>query len=121
MDIFKDIIPSLMTTKNYCLDDDKEYVPRVINKAISLHEDCIFIAAQMNLYKELPNKAQYDYYFFTIKQRRRSFIPWIKFEKDKNLELVMKYFDCNEKKAKEALSIINKEQLKMIRKAIEGD
>ena len=117
MDIFKDIIPSLVTSKKYCLEDEKEYIPLIVNKSISYLDDGLFYATEMNNYPDLPNRAQYNYYFHTIKGKRRPFTPWIKTIKNDDVLLLQKYFGYNDKKAKEVLNIITKQQLKMIQDA----
>jgi len=47
MDLFKDIIPSILQTKKCVINDEidqKDYVPFVVNRALSYHMDCILYA-----------------------------------------------------------------------------
>lgn len=117
-DLFKDILPSLQLTKKYCLEDEKDYVPFMVNKFISLHDDGLFFAAEMNQYPDLPRKAQYDFYFHTLKTKRRPFVKRDKPVKEDDVELVKQYFGYNDSKARDALRILNTNQLEMIRKVL---
>lgn len=117
-DLFKDILPSLQLTKKYCLDNEKDYNPFMVNKSISYHDDGIFYAAEMNRYPDLPRKSQYDFYFHVLKAKRRPFIKWAKPIKLDDIELVKQYFSYNDAKARDALKILNTGQLEMIRKAL---
>lgn len=117
-ELFKDILPSLQLTKKHCLEDEKDYVPYMVNKFISLHDDGLFFAAEMNRYPDLPKKAQYDFYFHILKARRRPFVKWAKPLKEEDVDLVKQYFGYNDSKARDALRILNTNQLEMIRKTL---
>lgn len=117
-ELFKDILPSLQLTKKYCLEDEKDYVPFVVNKFISLHDDGLFFAAEMNQYPDLPKRAQYDFYFHALKAKRRPFVKRDKPVKEDDVELVKQYFGYNDAKARDALRILNTNQLEMIRKVL---
>lgn len=117
-ELFKDILPSLQLTKKYCLEDEKDYVPFIVNKFISLHDDGLFFAAEMNQYPDLPKRAQYDFYFHALKAKRRPFVKREKPVEEEDVELVKKYFGYNDTKARESLNILSKDQLVMIRKAL---
>jgi hypothetical protein len=119
-DLFKDIIPSLLLTKKYCLEDEKDYNAYVVNKVVSNHQDGIFLAVEMNKYPDLPKKAQYDFYFNGLVSKRRPYVKWNKNAKEADVELVKKYFNYNETKARDALKILNTNQLDMIRKILEA-
>ena len=51
-DLFKQIMPSILKTKTDVLqtkDDEKSYVPFVVNKALSFHSDSVLFANEMNV------------------------------------------------------------------------
>jgi len=108
-----------LTTKKYLLEEESDYVPFVVNKALSYQQDCLFYAAEMNRLPELPKKTQYDFYFNSIKAKRRPFVPWAKPVKMDDVELLKKYFGYNQSKALDALNIISADQLAMIRKELD--
>jgi len=117
-DLFKEIIPSILQTKKNVLQDDldvKDYTPFVVNRALSYHMDCILYANEMNLYPEMDKDLQYQYLLNTIRSMKRKFQPWQKASADKDLECVKEYFGYSNQKAKEALRILNDEQIAEIK------
>lgn len=117
-DLFKDILPSIQLTKKHCLEDEKDYNPYMVNKFVSLHDDGLFYAAEMNRYTQLPKMAQYTFYLHSLKARRRPFVKMAKPLKEDDVELVKQYFGYNDVKARDALRILNTNQLDMIRKVL---
>ena len=117
-DLFKEIIPSILQTKKSVIHDDidaKDYTPFVVNRALSYHMDCVLYANEMNLYPELEKDLQYQYLLNTIRSMKRKFQPWQKSEVDKDIECVKQYFGYSNEKAKEALRILNDEQIAEIK------
>jgi hypothetical protein len=118
-DLFKEIIPSILQTKKSVIRDDidvKDYVPFVVNRALSYHMDCVLYANEMNLYPEVDKDLQYQYLLNTIRPMKRKFQPWQKSEADKNIEFVKEYFGYSNQKAKESLGILNDEQIAEIKR-----
>lgn len=118
-DLFKEIIPSILQTKKPPFQDEldyKDYVPFVVNRALSYHMDCILYVNEMNLHPELEKDLQYQYLLNTIRPMKRKFQPWQKSEADKNLDCVKTYFGYSNQKAKEALRILNDEQIAEIKR-----
>ena len=118
-DLFKDIIPSILQTKKDVLIDEKDYVPFVINKALSQHYDCILHANQMNMYPNLDKRLQYQYYLNSIRSYKRPYQKWLKRETIADLELVKEYYNFSTEKAKEALTVLTEDQLNIIRKRLD--
>jgi len=117
MDIFKEILPSILVTKKYCLNDEldeKSYVPFIINRALSFHADCVLYAQEMNLMAGLDKKCQYDFLINTIRARKRPFAPWVKPTKEKNLAAIKAFFGYSNAKAMEVLKILTEEQVAQI-------
>jgi hypothetical protein len=118
-DLFKEIIPSILQTKKSVIHDDidlKDYTPFVVNRALSYHIDCVLYANEMNLHPELEKDLQYSYLLNTIRPMKRKFQPWQKSEVEKNIESVKTYFGYSNQKAKEALRILNDEQIAEIKR-----
>lgn len=119
-DLFKEIIPSILVTKeNPFVDGDySTFVPFITNRALAHHKDCLFLANMVNeRASSLDKRQSYLFLFHSVKARKRPFQKWIKAEKPEDLELVKSYFGYSDRKAKEALSILSDEQLKLIRQA----
>ena len=118
-DLFKEIIPSILQTKKSPFQDEldyKDYNAFVVNRALSYHMDCILYINQMNLHPDLEKDMQYQYLLNTIRPMKRKFQPWQKASADKDIESVKLYFGYSNEKAKEALRILNDEQLAEIRR-----
>lgn len=118
-DLFKEIIPSILQTKKDVLDQEKDYKPFLVNRALSYHMDCIMYANQMNLNPNLDSKLQYQYLLNTIRPMKRKFQPWQKTSAVKDLECVKEYFGYSNEKAKEALRILTDEQITLLKEKLE--
>lgn len=115
-DLFKEIIPSILKTKKYCLEQESDYVPFIVNRALSYHTDCIFYANEMNINYNVSKKLQYDYYINKIRAKSRPFVPWQKkVKKSDDLQSVKTYYGYSDSKALVALSILSEEQLAEIK------
>ena len=119
-DLFKEIIPSILQTKkDYLVDehDEKAYTGDAfrVNRALSYHMDCVLYANQMNMNPHLDGKLQYQYYINTIRSMKRKFQPWQKVEKNSDLNAVKEYFGFNNEKAKQAIRILNNDQITSIK------
>ncbi len=102
-------------TKQNLLDSEdtsweKEYPAWVVTKCMASHYDTVLLANEMNIYYELPNKLQYDFYINTVRKRKR-FSPWEKKVKIEDLETVKTYYNYSTQKAQAILKILNKDQL----------
>lgn len=116
-DLFKEIIPSILQTKKPVVDssNEREYIPFVVNKALSFHYDTILYANEMNSNPGLDGLLQYQFLINTIRGYKRPFQKWIKQDKLENLELIKEYYGFSNEKAKEALSVLTDEQLEEIK------
>ena len=114
MNIF-DIMKDLSYDKKGTIDDtnEGEYNPFLTNRFFSFFSDTIFYANEMNMASHLDKKMQYDFFINSIRKRKR-FSPWLKKDSLKDLELVKRYYGYSNEKAKTALGLLTKEQLKFI-------
>jgi hypothetical protein len=69
----------------------------------------------MNIHTGIDSDMQYSYLLNTIRPMKRKFQPWQKSEVDKDIECVKQYFGYSNERAKEALRILNDEQLAEIK------
>ena len=117
-DLFKEILPSILEKKRSVFLDEydyKDYNPYIINRALSYHMDCILYVNELNKNPNLEKDLQYSYLLNTIRPQTRKFQPWQKSEVDKDIECVKQYFGYSNEKAKEALRILNDEQIAEIK------
>lgn len=120
-DIFKEIIPSIQQTKKVFVtaENERDYVPFIINRALSYHVDCIMQANQMNIQPSTDNLLQYHYLLNTIRSYKRPFQKWQKKEENENLEAIKEYFQYSNEKARDALNILTNDQLNEIKKSLQ--
>lgn len=94
-------------------ENEKEYIPYLINHFLSGSVDTVYAANEMNLRSSLEKRLQYDYLRFTVrKKRRRS--KWLKRKKDENFQTVQKYFKYSWAKTNEALKILTEQDIESI-------
>jgi hypothetical protein len=115
MDLFKELIPSILHTKKYVLEEEKEYNAFMVNRALSYHPDCILDGNEMNRRFNLDNKPQYDYLINKVRSRKRPYAKWEKSVKPDDLLPVKLFFGYSDKKAAECLKVLTEEQLQIIR------
>jgi hypothetical protein len=114
-DLFKEIVPSILQTKKYVLDDPKDYNAYIVNRSLSYHMDCIMYANRMNQCSNLDPELQYQYLLNTVRPMKRKFQPWQKTSAIKDIDCVKQYFGYSNEKAKEALRILTDEQITLIK------
>ena len=117
-DLFKEVVPAILQTKKNVLaneQDVKKYDAYIVNKALSFHIDCVHYANEMNQYPGLDNDLQFHYYLNIVRSMKRKFQPWQKAEVNKDLEPIKEYFGFSNEKAKQALRILNDEQITYVK------
>lgn len=118
-DLFKDIIPAILQTKKDVLDEEKQYVPFVVNRALSYHYDCIMYANEMNMLPNTDKKMQFHYLLNRVRGYKRPFQKWQKRDSIEALEIVKEYYNFSNEKAKEALAVLTDDQIDEIRKRLD--
>lgn len=124
MDLFKDIVHSILVSKKCVINDAidrEEYIPFIVNRALSYHMDCILYANEINKHHSIDKDMQYQYLLNTVRPLKRKFRPWQKNAPINDLVCVKKYFGYSTNKAKQALLILTEDDLETIRfKTSEG-
>lgn len=118
-DLFKEIIPAILVTKQNVLVDEKDYVPFVVNKALSFHYDCIMYANTMNQYPNLDKIMQFQFLLNTVRAYKRPYQKWIKKNTIENIEAVKEYYKYSNEKAQEVLLLLTDDQLDEIRRKLD--
>ena len=95
-------------------DNEKEYVPFIVNKGLSYFIDTTFQANEMNYNHHVDHVLQFDYLLNSIRQKKR-YSKWLKPEKLHDLDVVKEYYGFSNGKAKDALSVLTKDQLAFIK------
>jgi len=119
MSSFFDFLTCINDTKKDLIREDpqseKDYVPFMVNRALSYHSDSILYANEMNRVASIPKTWQFDFFIHALPKKKR-FSKWHK--KDKNsddLALVMNVYSYSAQKAAIALEILTEDQLKDLR------
>src|SRR6185369_5652277 len=90
------------------------YPAFMVTRAMSQYADCVHMASEINLYKDIPGRYAYDYYYGSVRKAKR-FAQW---GKKKSVEgevgLVMSHYQISREKAEEFLKILTPEQIKEI-------
>lgn len=104
------------TKENLIVDDisEKGYNPFMVNRSLSYHYDTVLLANEMNRRAFLDKKLQFDFLLSTVRKKRR-FAKWAKPLSLENLELVKEYYGYSNEKARQALPLLNDEQIVELR------
>ena len=116
----KDWLNSINMNKKNLLDDDPtaKYPAYIVNRCMSGHLDTVLFANDMNKVPNLDPKLQYSFLLNSVRKRKR-FSPWLRKDEIRDLDLVKRYYGYSNEKAKQALSILTKEQLSFIKSKFE--
>ena len=118
----KDYLNAINYTKESLLDSEdeqweKKYYPFIVNKCVAPFPDTVMLVNEINQLPHLDKRLQFDFLINSLRPRKR-FTPWLKAKKLKNLEYVKEYYGYNNEKAKEALDILNDEQISYIKRKL---
>ena len=95
-------------------EDERKYSPFIVNRGLSFFMDTIFQSNEVNRNHHLDSRLQFDYLLNSIRQKKR-YSKWLKPEKLNDLEVVKEYYGFSNGKAKDALSVLTKDQLAFIK------
>ena len=116
-----DFVNSINQTKKDLLADgevsESEYVPFVINKALSYFPETILHANEMNR-TGIDNKLQYHYLLNSIRPGKR-FAKWVKRDNVEDVEVVKQFYGYSTDKALQALNILSIENLHYIKQKLQ--
>jgi hypothetical protein len=95
---------------------DREYYSFIVNMGLSLFPDTIFYANQMNINPHLSNRKQYDFFFYSIKKRKR-FKKWPKKNNinGENIRLISSTYKYNVSRSKEILKLLSDDDIENLK------
>lgn len=93
---------------------EKDYNAFLSNRALSYHSDTVHFANEMNRLSHIDNLLQFDFLLNIVRPRKRV-AKWAKKDNDSDLLIVKEYFNYNDSKARQALSILSPQQVAIIR------
>lgn len=110
----KNYLPSEYISTQHFRSD---YNAFIINRALSYSLDSVMFANVMNHYNDIDYMWQYDFYYHSLKKRKR-FGKWAKPAKSDDVDVLVEYYKCNRERALEYLSILSVDQLNSIRERL---
>ena len=118
----KDYLNSInFNKKNLMNSDDKEWVKKypafIVNKISSGFSDTIMLVNEVNRNHFLDKDMQYQFLLNSIRSKKR-FSPFLRANKLKDIEVVKEFYGYSNEKAKSALDILTKDQLKLIKQKL---
>ena len=121
-DLFKDYLPAINHTKKNLMNSDdpmweKKYPAFMVNKVLSGFSDTIMLTNEMNRNHFLDRDMQFQFLLNSIRSKKR-FTPYVRRSKIKDIECVKEYYGYSNDKAKSALDILTKKQLKLIKERL---
>lgn len=110
-----DFIKSINEKQYIVLDKDneKQYVPFIVNRGMSQFLDCVPYVYKMNVYCKLPAKMQYDYLYYAVRKSKR-FGGWAKESKYDHLDVIIDYYKVNKQKALSILQRLTDDQVNVL-------
>jgi len=107
--------------KNVMDSEDKQWIKKypafIVNKMLSAFSDTIMLVNEMNRNHFLEKDMQFQFLLNSIRSKKR-FSPFLRASKLKDIECVKEYYGYSNDKAKSALDILTKEQLKLIKEKL---
>lgn len=92
----------------------EKFDPWLTNVCYSIYPDTIYHAQMMNLNYDLEPEIQLTYFINTIRSCKR-WQKWPKKIRSEYYDLVKEWFGFSDKKTKEALAVLTKDQLEEIK------
>jgi hypothetical protein len=122
IDLFKQIIPSILVTGKYELDPELEnkYPAFMVNRTLSQYSDCLHYAVEMSLRPGIPNRIHYTYLLNTVKKYTRKRSSWAKKpEVEFAVDIVAKYSNVTKRQAAKMLPCLTVAQVEYMKKTLD--
>jgi hypothetical protein len=107
--------------KNVMDSEDKQWIKKypafIINKILSSFSDTIMLVNEMNRNHFLDKDMQFQFLLNSIRSKKR-YSPFLRANKLKDIECVKEYYGYSNDKAKSALDILTKDQVKLIKEKL---
>jgi len=118
----KDYLNAINFNKKNLMDSEdtlwqKKYPSFIVNKILSGFQDCIMFVNEMNRNHFVDKDMQFHFLLNSIRSKKR-FSPFLRANKLKDIECVKEYYGYSNDKAKSALDILTKDQIKLIKEKL---
>ena len=98
-------------------EDEKQYVPFIVNRGLGYVQDTVMLANEMNVNCHLDNKMQYDFLKNTIRKRKR-FSKWLKEDEDKKVDIICQAYGYSRNNAKHVAHLFDNKQINILEKGL---
>ena len=92
----------------------KKYPAFIVNKLLSAFSDTVMFVNEMNRNHFLDKDMQFQFLLNSIRTKKR-YSPFLRASKLKEIECVKEYYGYSNDKAKSALDILTKDEIKLIK------
>ena len=118
----KEYLNAINFTKKNLMDSDdllwqKKYPAFIVNIILSDFQDCIMLINEMNRNHFVDKDMQFQFLLNSIRSKKR-YSPFLRSSKLKDLDVVKEYYGYNNEKAKVALDILTKDEVKLIKEKL---
>ena len=118
----KEYLNAINFSKKNVMDSEdtmwvKKYPAFIVNKVLSGFSDTIMLVNEMNSNHFLDKDMQFQFLLNSIRSKKR-YSPFLIASKIKDIECVNEYYGYNNEKAKTALDILTKKELKLIKEKL---
>ena len=115
----KEYLNAINFTKKNVMDSDdelwkKKYPAFIVNKMLSAFSDTIMLVNEMNRNHFIDKDMQFQFLLNSIRTKKR-YSPFLRASKLKEIECVKEYYGYSNDKAKSALDILTKDEIKLIK------
>ena len=115
-----DFVKSVSYSKVDIMPDEvaeKSYQPFLVNRALSYHQDSVFLTNEMNVRHGVDNRLQYMFFLNTLRKRQR-FSKWQKPYVSKKLDTVKEYYQISTREAKDYVEILSDKQIRELKNSM---
>ena len=95
----------------------KKYPAFIVNKMLSAFSDTIMLVNEMNRNHFIDKDMQFQFLLNSIRTKKR-YSPFLRANKLKEIECVKEYYGYSNDKAKSALDILTKDDIKLIKEKL---
>ena len=118
----KDYLNAINFTKNDLMKSEdklwvKKYPAFIVNKMLSAFSDTIMLVNEMNRNHFIDKDMQFQFLLNSIRTKKR-YSPFLRANKLKEIECVKEYYGYSNDKAKSALDILTRDQIKLIKEKL---
>ena len=118
----KEYLNAINFTKKNVMDSEdkmwiKKYPAFIVNKILSGFSDTLMLVNEMNRCHFLDKDMQFHFLINSIRSRKR-YSPFLRASKLIDIGVIKEYYGYNNEKAKVALDILTKDELKTLKEKL---